>query len=871
HTTKETMSQPYGAISNGESRAENGISIHNDETQPLLAPKPGSRSWLRTRLGADVRRDWADIMLLACYIITGILDSASISTWGAFVSMQTGNTVYLGLGPTAGTNRIKLVRQRNPSYAGDTTTVNTSLRIVSLQSLEMAWPGTFCNDKHSLPNSIELIDCLSVCLYMNSIASFQNTSSQLYNIEEMNMNALKNFQSDVKNDVTWNRAARLSVKGAKALPSGTVQYISDKVPIVGWLPRYNLRWLINDLIAGLTLGLMLIPQGLSYAKIANIPVEYGLMSSWLPAVIYAFMGSTKDVSTGPTSLIGLLTSENVHALQDRWTPSEIASATAFMMGIYGMILGFLKLGFLLEFISLPVLSGFITAIAITIILNQMDSLLGEDNVRDGAAKQIHDIFSELPNANGWACLIGFTGILFLTILEKSGKRWSKDNKVIWLLSTTRAFLALVLFTGISYGVNKNREDYLFEVVKVRSEGQQAPTMPKADLIPEVAGRSIAVFIGSAVEHLAIARAFAVKNSYTSDQSQELCYLGITNFFNSFFHAMGVGGAMSRTAVNSSCNVKSPLSGVVTMAVVLVCVYELVGALFWIPKATLAAIIITAVWGLISPPSTFYRYWKTSLADFISSMLALWVTLFHSSEVGIGCAVGFNIVYILLRQVFTRLTSTGADVESNRRPTWALENNHTSPLTIPEDARIFTFNESIIFPNAFANTTKVLDEIQTYHAAYYSGSHGPETERNWSVVGEKRVARLRKKANISDPSSLPGIGLIVLDFSRVNMLDTTAVTYLKNLVSNIKSYGGDGTEVRFANMNAVCRERVARAGWRVIEVGGNGELQGDLENDGEPIYLYWDTRAAVVAPRRRGSVLTDDGKVHAVHEEEKAEV
>ncbi|WZH46855.1 DUF1275 domain-containing protein [Fusarium acuminatum] len=99
--------QPYGTISNSESRAENGISSHSDETQALLGPKPGSRSWLRKRLGADVRRDWADVMLLACYIITGILDSASISTWGAFVSMQTGNTVYLGLGPTAGTNRWK--------------------------------------------------------------------------------------------------------------------------------------------------------------------------------------------------------------------------------------------------------------------------------------------------------------------------------------------------------------------------------------------------------------------------------------------------------------------------------------------------------------------------------------------------------------------------------------------------------------------------------------------------------------------------------------------------------------------------------------------------------------------------------------------
>lgn len=107
------------------------------------------------------------------------------------------------------------------------------------------------------------------------------------------MKLLDKVKSDVRNDATWNRVGRLSVKGAQALPSGSAQYIIDKVPIVGWLPRYNPRWIINDVIAGLTLGLMLIPQGLSYAKIANIPVEYGLMSSWLPAVIYAFMGSTK--------------------------------------------------------------------------------------------------------------------------------------------------------------------------------------------------------------------------------------------------------------------------------------------------------------------------------------------------------------------------------------------------------------------------------------------------------------------------------------------------------------------------------------------------------------------------------------------------
>lgn len=107
------------------------------------------------------------------------------------------------------------------------------------------------------------------------------------------MKIAEKIKTDLRTDVTWNRAARLGAEGARALPSASVRYAVDKFPIIGWLPKYNPRWIVNDLIAGLTIGLMLIPQGLSYAKIADIPVEYGLMSSWLPAAIYAFMGTTK--------------------------------------------------------------------------------------------------------------------------------------------------------------------------------------------------------------------------------------------------------------------------------------------------------------------------------------------------------------------------------------------------------------------------------------------------------------------------------------------------------------------------------------------------------------------------------------------------
>ena len=516
-----------------------------------------------------------------------------------------------------------------------------------------------------------------------------------------------------------------------------------------------------------------------------------------------------------------------------------------MMGIYGMALGFLKLGWLLEFISLPILSGFISAVAITIILNQMDSLLGEPNVGDGVPTQIHDIFDQLPQANGYACAIGFTGIILLTVLDQSGKRWGKKNKVIWFLSITRAFLCLVIFTAIGYSVNKdidNSDNYLFDVAKVKANGIEEPTIPSRKLLSLVASRSIAVFIGSTIEHTAIARAFGVHNNYVTDQSQELCYYGITNFFNSFFHAMGVGGAMSRTAVNSSCNVRSPLSGFLTTAVVLVSIYKLVGTLYWIPKATLAAIIICAVWPLISSPAVFYKYWKTSLADFTSSMIAFWVSLFVSTEIGIAASVGFNIAYCLIRQVFTRTSSIGPENPSSLQS--ALEASYGVLRDIPADTRIFRFNESVFFPNSYAIKTHIMDSIQTHHAPVYASVHGPEAERNWSVVGEKRVARLRKRARIGDVNRLPPIELVILDFTRANHLDSTAISHLRELVFELRNYGGSDIEVRFVGMSEYVRTRMERGGWRVVDA----DVQLGEDEEREVTRLYGTVAGAVAAPR-----------------------
>lgn len=312
--------------------------------------------------------------------------------------------------------------------------------------------------------------------------------------------------------------------------------------------------------------------------------------------------------------------------------------------------------------------------------------------------------------------------------------------------------------------------------------------------------------------------------------------------------------MSRTSVNSSCKVKSPLSGFVTTAVILVCIYELVGVLYWIPKATLSGIIICAVWPLIYPPSAFYRFWKTSLADFISSMLSFWLTLFYSSEFGIFIPIAFNIAYIILRQIFTNITASStpaiselASVLDSQR---GLPPSHIADNT-SHDVHVFRFNESFFFPNSHRLTKHILESIQTHHAPIYSGSHGIERERNWSVSAENRVKRLRKAAGITDLSALPPIGLVVLDFGRVNHIDTTAVYHLRTLVWEIRQYGGRGVEVRFVDMTPYVRARFERAGWRVVDASDPLAASGEDETT-QQTRLFNSVAEAVMTPRSRDS-------------------
>jgi sodium-independent sulfate anion transporter 11 len=481
--------------------------------------------------------------------------------------------------------------------------------------------------------------------------------------------------------------------------------------------------------------------------------------------------------------------------------------------MYAMALGLLKLGFLLEFISVPVLSGFISAAAIVIMLGQIPSLFGV-SVGDGTARIIHDLFAKIPQYDGPTCGVGLGGILLLYLMQKMGQRWGKKNKAIWLFALGRSAVVLIIFTGISYAVNKDinlkKDDPVFALSKVKSNGIATPRMPDSALI----GKVFAPFIAAALEHLGIAKAFGRKNGYITDPAQELVYLGFTNFFNSFFNSMPVGGAMSRTAVNSESGVKSPAYGLIAGGVVILSIFKLSPALYWIPKATLAAIIVTAVWHIVVPLKVFYGYWRTSLVDFTASMLAFWLTLFVSSEVGIGAAVGFNIVYHLLFQAFHRVRRiTSIEVSDNHARS---AGRHAIPL----DTQVLCIQQSMLFYNAYHVKNQCLDAVQTFNSGDVQTLETARRERNWSVAGKDRARRLRTKAEIlEEPVQICSV---VLDMHTMHNIDTTGLTALKDLKADIEAFGGKQTQLRLVGLNDRVKERFARFEWALRDASDGSQ-------------------------------------------------
>lgn len=539
--------------------------------------------------------------------------------------------------------------------------------------------------------------------------------------------------------------------------------------------------------------------------------------------------------------MALMTGEIVNKFEkEGYSDHAVATAVAFFVGVYSLIIGLFKFGFVLDFIPLPVLTGYVSAAALTIVIQQVPTTFGETNTATAVGAVIRQFFRKLPETQWQTFAVGWSGIALLMLCQWIGRRWGKTHKAIWYLSIARNALVLILFTGISYGVNKDRESPLFAISKTTGSGIKAPAVPELDLLRKVAGNAATIWLAAALEHLAIGKSFARRHNYVIDQSQELTYIGVANFLGSFFSAMPITGGFSRTAVNSESGVKSPLSGVITAACVLVSIYELADVFYWIPKATLSAIIITAVWPIVIGPKTFFRYWQISLADFIASQLSFWVTLFVSVEVGIATAVAFSVVYLLLQLAFSKATL----VTDENLPFLYPENPGKDISHIPEDVIVFRLHSMVMFPNAYRLKTQILDTVETHYAKQVKALDIEAADRLWNQSAQKRLEKLRSGHTASKSSA--SLKAVILDVTHLQSLDTTGLQMLVDLKSNLQDFGVDQVYMDFVGVHGKVKERLERANWHLQEVEATGKYRQPISDGGDVVF---DVLQVALAARR----------------------
>ncbi len=535
--------------------------------------------------------------------------------------------------------------------------------------------------------------------------------------------------------------------------------IKDVIPILNWFPKYDKKWLKGDIGAGLTVGVMLIPQGMAYASIAGLPAVYGLYASIVPILIYAIFGTSRQLAVGPVAMVSLLTATAIGSFQGISLEQYIAYAIvlAFMVGTIQFLLGVFRLGFLVNFLSHPVVSGFTSAAALIIGLSQLKHLLGVDIPR---SHHVHEIvLNAINNINeiNWnALVIGIVGIIIIVISKKVSKSLPGQ-----LLAVVFGILIVSLFD--------------------LGEGQKAVNIVK-DIPSSLLGFIIAVFdidiiellipmaltiaLISFMESIAVAKAIQSKHrDYKVEANQELISLGLANVFGSFFQSYPTTGGFSRTAVNDQAGAKSGLASIISAVLIIITLLFLTPYFYNLPKSILASVIMVAVFGLIDYQEAIHLF-KSNKTDFWTLIVTFIATLMLGIEIGIGIGVVLSLAMVLFK------TTNPHTAQLAKVPNSHFYRNikRFDNLEMDDEILIYRFDAQLFF----ANINYFKDKLYDYES--------------------------RKGDNLK---------VLIVDGESINNVDSTALHALEEIQEDFHSRG---IEVFYTGIKGPVRDNMIRSGF-----------------------------------------------------------
>ncbi len=507
-----------------------------------------------------------------------------------------------------------------------------------------------------------------------------------------------------------------------------------RVPIVGWLPRYDRAWLRGDLVAGAVVAALAVPQALGYASLAGAPVQVGLYAVPVALVAYAVFGSSRQLVVGPVSTVSVLSGSVLAGFGVAGT-AQAASYTAALAIGAGLVLiaaGFLGLGWLAEFLSKPIVTGFVLGLTLLVILNELPHLLGVPTPQGKVVERVSALGSSLTRGDVDLTTVAVS-VLALTILFGGNRLLAQ---VPWGL--------VVLLGGLASSALLDLRGRGVEVVGAVPRGLPTPGLPDVDpgdLTRLVTAGAALALVGLA-EGLSAARLFAGQGDYRIDADQELLASGVANIACGLVGGLGVAGSLSKTAAVSDARGRTQVAGLAAAALALVVIVAISPALAVLPRAVLSAIVVNAVWKLIDGRA-LVRYARVRRNDIIAAGVAAVGVLAFGPLNGLLLAVAGSVVGLVFR-------STRVDVEvmgkvPNEKAAWGSIRNHAERATYP-GVLVLRIDVPIFWVTASPVTDTVLSLVE----------------------------------------QTPDLRALVLDLEATNQMDTTSADALTDLLTALRA-------------------------------------------------------------------------------------